>query len=326
MTQYQTKLNMADAFDKLRMMEDEMNKFEEEIGIPNYMDGTSGAQSYGNSDNYSMMGQQNTIASQGYNNMRSSFSNNQMLLQQPQRRFNVKVDKTIGPVILSGAPKLYTSKPEPPQLPSNDLMIKAEDILKMTTSINPLKKESKKSQPTTLPGKEMAEAVKATSKTVVVSAGGNAVAAAECAASIPNQSAKSKGKKNKKFIRTSGGQVWEDQTLSEWDEDDFRLFCGDLGNDVTDELLARTFSRYPSFQKARVVRDRRTMKTRGFGFVSFKDPADFIRATKELNGRYVGSRPIKLRKSMWKNRSLEVTKKKEKEKAALINLLTGQSS
>ncbi|XP_022175053.1 RNA-binding protein 42-like isoform X2 [Myzus persicae] len=273
-----------------------------------------------------MMGQQNTIASQGYNNMRPSFSNNQMLLQQPQRRFNVKVDKTIGPVILSGAPKLYTSKPEPPQLPSNDLMIKAEDILKMTTSINPLKKESKKSQPSILPGKEMAEAVKATSKTVVVSAGGNAVAAAECAASIPNQSAKSKGKKNKKFIRTSGGQVWEDQTLSEWDEDDFRLFCGDLGNDVTDELLARTFSRYPSFQKARVVRDRRTMKTRGFGFVSFKDPADFIRATKELNGRYVGSRPIKLRKSMWKNRSLEVTKKKEKEKAALINLLTGQSS
>jgi len=47
-----------------------------------------------------MMGQQNTIASQGYTNMRPSFSNNQMLLQQPQRRYNVKVDKTIGPVIL----------------------------------------------------------------------------------------------------------------------------------------------------------------------------------------------------------------------------------
>lgn len=47
-----------------------------------------------------MMGQQNTISSQGYNNMRPSFSNNQMLLQQPQRKFNVKVDKSIGPVIL----------------------------------------------------------------------------------------------------------------------------------------------------------------------------------------------------------------------------------
>lgn len=51
------------------------------------------------SDNYSM-GQQNSMSSQGYNNMRPSFSNNQMLLQQPQRRYNVKVDKTIGPVIL----------------------------------------------------------------------------------------------------------------------------------------------------------------------------------------------------------------------------------
>lgn len=46
------------------------------------------------------MGQQNTMASQGYSNMRPGFSNNQMLLQQPQRKFNVKVDKAIGPVIL----------------------------------------------------------------------------------------------------------------------------------------------------------------------------------------------------------------------------------
>lgn len=121
-------------------------------------------------------------------------------------------------ISFSGAPKLYTSKPEPPQISVGDHIIKPEDVMKMTTSINPLKKESKKLQPTVLPGKEMAEAVKATSKTVVVSAGGNAVAAAECAASIPNQSAKSKGKKNKKFVRTSGGQVWEDQTLCEWDE------------------------------------------------------------------------------------------------------------
>lgn len=46
------------------------------------------------------MQQQNSMSSQGYNNMRPSFSNSQMLLQQPQRRYNVKVDKTIGPVIL----------------------------------------------------------------------------------------------------------------------------------------------------------------------------------------------------------------------------------
>lgn len=43
-----------------------------------------------------------------------------------------------------------------------------------------------------------------------------------------------------------------------------------------------------------------------------------------FSGRYVGSRPIKLRKSSWKNRAAEVVRKKEKEKAALIGLLTGK--
>ncbi|KAK9507299.1 hypothetical protein O3M35_007185 [Rhynocoris fuscipes] len=141
---------------------------------------------------------------------------------------------------------------------------------------------------------------------------------------IPGVNSKKKEKKNKKLIRTAGGQIWEDATLAEWEDDDFRLFCGDLGNDVTDEVLTRAFSKYPSFLKARVVRDKRTNKTKGFGFVSFKDPQDFIKATKEMNGRYVGSRPIKLRKSTWKNRALDVVKKKEKEKTNLINMLTGR--
>ena len=67
--------------------------------------------------------------------------------------------------------------------------------------------------------------------------------------------------------------------------EDFRLFCGDLGNDVTDEVLTRVFGRYPSFVKAKVVRDKRTNKTRGYGFVSFKDPNDFVRAIRELDGK-----------------------------------------
>lgn len=69
--------------------------------------------------------------------------------------------------------------------------------------------------------------------------------------------------------------------------DDFRIFCGDLGNDVTDEVLIRAFSKYTSFVKAKVVRDKRTNKTKGFGFVSFKDPQDFIKAMREMNGKHI---------------------------------------
>lgn len=117
-------------------------------------------------------------------------------------------------------------------------------------------------------------------------------------------------KKPKKFIRAAGGSVWEDQTLCEWDPDDYRVFVGDIGNDVTDELLTSTFETFPSFIKAKVVRDKRTNKSKGYGFVSFKDPLDYARAIKEWDGKYLGCRPIKLRKSVWKDRSIEAKKSK----------------
>ncbi len=60
-------------------------------------------------------------------------------------------------------------------------------------------------------------------------------------------------------------------------QDDFRIFVGDLGNETNDDVLAHAFSKYPSFQKARVVRNKQTQKTMGFGFVSFRDPWDMTK-------------------------------------------------
>lgn len=126
-----------------------------------------------------------------------------------------------------------------------------------------------------------------------------------------------KRKKEKRLLRTAGQQTWEDSSLNEWDTDDFRIFCGDLGNDVTDEVLIRVFGKFPSFLKAKVVRDKRTNKSKGYGFASFKDPQDFIKAMREINGKYVGSRPIKLRKSTWRDRNVDMVRKKTKERERL---------
>ncbi|XP_065185280.1 RNA-binding protein 42-like [Sycon ciliatum] len=125
------------------------------------------------------------------------------------------------------------------------------------------------------------------------------------------------GKKKKKNLRTAAGVTWVDNTLEEWDESDFRIFAGDLGHECTDEVLFRAFSKYPSLKKCKIVRDNRTNKSRGFGFVSFKDPKDYLAAMKEMNGKYVAGRPIKLRKSTWKDRQLTVARKKQKEKERL---------
>ena len=107
--------------------------------------------------------------------------------------------------------------------------------------------------------------------------------------------------KPKAFFRKAAGQAWEDPTLADWNPDDFRIFVGDLGNEVNDELLKNSFNKYPTFQKAKVIRDKRTTKSKGYGFVSFSNAKDYVAALKEMNGKYIGNRPCKLRKSRWQD-------------------------
>mmetsp|Transcript_39658 Transcript_39658/g.28649 ORF Transcript_39658/g.28649 Transcript_39658/m.28649 type:complete len:101 (+) Transcript_39658:336-638(+) len=100
-------------------------------------------------------------------------------------------------------------------------------------------------------------------------------------------------------MRKAGDQAWQDPTLEEWPDNDFRIFCGDLGNEVTDEVLADAFRKYPSFAKAKVIRDKKTLKSKGFGFISLTKQDDFIRSMREMNGKYVGNRPITMKRSQW---------------------------
>merc|ERR1719335_356599 len=110
------------------------------------------------------------------------------------------------------------------------------------------------------------------------------------------------------LLRKAAGKLWRDQTLDDWPKDDFRLFAGDLGNEVTDDLLANAFRKYSSFQKAKVIRDKRTGKTKGYGFVSFSAPEDMVAALRDVNGRYVGNRPVRLKKSNWKDKGIDSDK------------------
>ena len=46
-----------------------------------------------------------------------------------------------------------------------------------------------------------------------------------------------------------------------------------------------------------MVRDKRTTKSKGYGFVSFKDGDEYFRAARDMQGKYIGSHPVLLRKS-----------------------------
>lgn len=103
--------------------------------------------------------------------------------------------------------------------------------------------------------------------------------------------------KQKTVVRQGGGQTWSDTSLLEWDPAHFRLFVGNLAGEVTDESLYKAFSRFTSIQKARVVRDKRTTKSKGYGFVSFSNGDDYFQAAKEMQGKYIGSHPVLVKRS-----------------------------
>ena len=55
-----------------------------------------------------------------------------------------------------------------------------------------------------------------------------------------------------------------DPTLVEWDPTDYRIFVGDLGNEVTDDILYKAFSHYGSIKKAKMVKNKITGKNKGW--------------------------------------------------------------
>ena len=137
-----------------------------------------------------------------------------------------------------------------------------------------------------------------------------------------------KMQKNWRIYRKGAGIIWQDESLNEWPENDYRIFVGDLGNEVNDQVLANAFIKYPSFAKAKVIRNKITGKTKGYGFISVTDVNDYIKIMREMNGKYVGNRPIRLKRSTWKDRSVmystskmpdAVFIKKKRNKGEIIN-------
>ena len=111
-------------------------------------------------------------------------------------------------------------------------------------------------------------------------------------AAVAAQGGRQKAPASKVAIRRAGGKTWRDDTLEQWPEGDFRLFVGNIGNEVTDELLSHSFGRYPSLARAKVIRNKHTNKSKGYAFISFMDPFDCAKALREMSGKYIGNRHI----------------------------------
>ncbi len=73
-----------------------------------------------------------------------------------------------------------------------------------------------------------------------------------------------------------------------------KLYVGNLAFSVTDDELAQAFSSFGNIASARVVMDRMTGRSKGFGFVEVEDDAMADEAVEKMNGQTIGGRPVRV--------------------------------
>ena len=73
-----------------------------------------------------------------------------------------------------------------------------------------------------------------------------------------------------------------------------KLFVGGLSWDTTDDGLREAFSRFGDVVEAKVVTDRETGRSRGFGFVGYQNPADGATAQQAMDGASLDGRSIRV--------------------------------
>ncbi len=73
-----------------------------------------------------------------------------------------------------------------------------------------------------------------------------------------------------------------------------KLFVGGLSWDTDSEGLRHGFESFGDIEEAKVILDRDTGRSRGFGFVSFRDSSDAQRAISEMDGTMLDGRSIRV--------------------------------
>lgn len=76
-------------------------------------------------------------------------------------------------------------------------------------------------------------------------------------------------------------------------QDHYAIFVGDLSPEVETHHLRDAFATFGEISDCRVVRDPQTLKSRGYGFVSFATKIEAENAKAVMNGQWLGSRSIR---------------------------------
>ena len=73
-----------------------------------------------------------------------------------------------------------------------------------------------------------------------------------------------------------------------------KLFVGSLSWGTNDDNLREAFEAYGTVVDAKVITDRDSGRSRGFGFVTFNDDGDAVRAMEAMDGATLDGRSLRV--------------------------------
>ena len=72
------------------------------------------------------------------------------------------------------------------------------------------------------------------------------------------------------------------------------IYVGNLPWSASDQEIADAFSQHGAVEKATIIVDRESGRSKGFGFVTMNDPEEANSAIEALNGYDLGGRALKV--------------------------------
>lgn len=72
------------------------------------------------------------------------------------------------------------------------------------------------------------------------------------------------------------------------------IYVGNISFRMSDDDLRDAFGAYGEVTSCKIIMDRETGRSKGFGFVEMSDDNDATRAINELNGRDIGGRELRV--------------------------------
>ena len=81
------------------------------------------------------------------------------------------------------------------------------------------------------------------------------------------------------------------------------IYVGNLSYDISESDLREAFEAFGEVDSAKIITDRDTGRSKGFGFVEMPDQGNGTSAIDGLNGQELGGRPLRVNEARPRERT-----------------------